>query len=701
MKLLMCRLLRPRRVALLSSCLLIGAVVPCLSPTWAEGPVSSSRTGFTLAFVDADARHVVDAVLGDMLHANYSVDPKISGTITLRTAEPVDRDDVVQLLEKALEPIGAAVIESGSGYRIVSRDSAHTAALLGAASDRPRPGYSGEVVKLRYANPKEIARLIEEFVSKEVVAGTDPSYNQIILAGSSEERAAALAIVKRFDVDALAGSTFQLIHLENVDADALDAELKAIFQPPLDIIGSRVRIVPLPRLHSILAIASDANDIARIQPWIQRLDLGGATTKRRLFSYAVQNGRARDLASSLQQVLGHGDAMTSAPGQPTQAQATQDPLLDTSSMLGIQGGSSGLGNSSLGSVGATSSTSSGSSFANQTLGQSPTMGAEAAVNGAPLQTGFGSGQGASDNGPRIVPVEATNMLLIYANGEDYDFIRQALAQLDRPVPQIMIEATLAEVTLTKDLQYGVNWQVMSGNSTFTLSNTTSAKPAASFPGFSYGYIGSSVQAVLNNLQATTNVRVLSAPKLMVLNNQTATLQVGDEVPIATQQSQSVSSAGAPVINTIELHDTGVILKVTPRVNESGTVTLDIAQEVSSVAPTTTSGINSPTIQQRRLTSTISTRSGQMVALGGLIREDVSRQRQGIPGLSQIPVIGGLFGQHTTNGDRTELIILLTPVVIRSTEEAHNAADELLSRMGSVRPVLDDAADRSASHAAKH
>lgn len=680
MHLLTRRLLRPSRLALLSSSLLLSQIsAAAVTP---RGSDSVARKGFSLAFVDADARHVADAVLGDMLHANYSIDPKVTGMITLRTAEPVDRDDVIALLEKALEPIGAALIDSGGSYRIVPRDDARTAALLGAASDKPLRGYSGEVVKLRYANPKEMARLLEEFVGKDVVAGTDPAYNQIILTGSSEERLAAAAIIKRFDVDSLAGATFQLIHLENVDADALDAELKQIFQPPLDIIGSRVRIVPLPRLHSVLAIATDANDIARIQPWIQRLDSGGASTKRRLYSYAVQNGRARDLAASLQLVLGRASSLPDS--NIAQPQQTRTPLFDTPSTQ-----------SSIGSSG-----SGGASIATQNLEPSQLLGAETPGPGAAAGAPFFGGA-SSDTGPRIVPADSTNTLLIYANGEDYDFVRQALAQLDRPVPQIMIEATLAEVTLTKDLEYGVNWQVMSGNSTFTLSNTKSATPAANFPGFSYGYIGSTVQAVLNNLQSRTNVRVLSAPKLMVLNNQTATLQVGDQVPIVTQQQQSISSPGAPVVNTVELRDTGVILKVTPRVNESGAVTLDIAQEVSSVVPTTTSGINSPTIQQRRLTSTIATRSGQMVALGGLIRENVSRQRQGIPGLSQIPVIGGLFGQQSITGDRTELIILLTPMVMRSPEEAHSAADELLGRMAGVKPVLGDAVDKAAPRALKH
>jgi general secretion pathway protein D len=667
-----------RFAAALAGCAaLTGPIGVAAQPVTAPAP---ARAGYSLAFVDADARHVVDAVLGDMLHVTYSIDPRVTGAITLRTPQAVDRDGVMALLEKALDTIGAAMVSRDGNYRIVPREAARTAALMNATGAGSGTGFAGEVGTLRYANPQEIARLIGLFVGKDVVAGADPAYNQIVLTGSSEERAAAQALIKRFDVDALARASFEMIRLENVDADALEAELAKIFQPPLDIIGTRVRIVPLPRLRSVLAIAVDASDIARIRPWIARLDAGGASTKRKLYSYAVQNGRARDLAQSLQAVLG-GGGMTATGSSIAAPQPTARSLLDTASTQGsapTQGGRGGPG---------------AASVAGQTVAPADTGLASLTANSttaAPLSLPSLSG-GGSSTGPRIVPMEATNTLLIYANGEDYDFIRETLAQIDRPVPQIMIEATLAEVTLTRDLQYGVNWSAISGNSSFTLSNTDGAVPAASFPGVSYAYIGKSVQAVLNTLQSKTNVRVLSAPKLMVLNNQTASLEVGDQVPIVTQQSQSVATAGAPIINTVEMRDTGVILKVTPRVNESGAVTLDIAQEVSDVVRTTTSGINSPTIQQRRLSSTVMTRSGQMVALGGLIREDSSRQRSGMPGLSGIPVLGGLFGQRTDTGSRTELIILLTPLVMRAPDEARLAVDDVLRRLGSVKPLLDDAA----------
>ena len=631
--------------------------LPGLDPSGAQtvAPRGSAirydaRNGYNLAFVDADVRRVVDAVLGSMLGLDYSIDPAVQGNVTLRTSQPVARDSLLPLLETALRSVNAVIVVQGSSYRVLPREDARTSAPM--ASGRVSPtspavqGFATEVVPLRHASAREIARLLEQFLGREIVAGTDSAQNQVIIRGSGEERAAARQLIERFDVDTMSDMNFELYRLDNVDPDTLLAELERIFAPPFDIIGSRVRIVPLGRLRSVLAIAADRGDISRIEPWIKRLDAGGSG-KRKLYSYVVQNGRARDLASSLQMVLGMGlsegsgeEGAAPAPApppdtrrvEPSDAIAPQSPLPGSSTPLVVAGGS----------------------------------------------------------GPRIVPNEPNNSLLIYANGEEYEFIREALDRLDQPVAQVLIEATLAEVTLGNDLRFGVNFRVFDGNDSVTNSGNAGGTPASIFPGFSLSVIGATASAVLNTLQSKTNVRVLSAPKLIVLNNQTATLQVGDQVPIVTQQAQSVASPGAPIVNTIELRDTGVILKVTPRVNDSGTITMDITQEVSDVAETTSSGINSPTIQQRRLATTVSTRTGQMIALGGLIRDRVSRTKSGIPILSQLPVVGPLFGTRTDTGARTELIILLTPTIIRSPDEVRAIVDALIDGLDATKPLIERA-----------
>lgn len=631
------------------------------------------RRGYNLAFLDADVRRVVDAVLGDMLGVDYSVDPDVSGNITLRNSKPVAREDLLPLLEAALRSVDAVVVPQGRTYRVLPRTAAKSrptppAAVSVGTTEPSVQGYASEVVTLKFASAREIARVLEQFLGKEAVASADEARSQLVITGSSDERAAARQLVSRFDTDALASMSYEFYRLESVDAATLAGELERVLKPS-GVIGGRVRLVPLPRLRSLLVIARDRADIGRIEPWVRRLDTG-VSGKRKLYSYTVQNGRARDLAAALQLVLGSGSG---GGGRPSfEAPASQPADMDDVSPLGA----------------VPRDTSDARREPSDVIGaQTPLPGSSTPVVAT------------TSSGLRVVPNDANNSLLIYADGEEYDFIREALERLDQPVSQVLIEATLAEVTLDKELQYGVNFSKLArdvelfGREPDVLirnSSTTSGAPVSIFPGFSVSVIGSSAQAVLNTLQAKTSVRVLSAPKLMVLNNQTASLQVGDQVPIVIQQAQSVAAPGAPVINTVELRDTGVILKVTPRVNDSGTITLDVAQEVSDVSPTTTSGINSPTIQQRRLASTVATKSGQMVALGGLIRDRSARSRSGVPILSQIPIVGAAFGNHATERTRTELIILLTPTIIRSPEDVRGVVDALIDGLDQTRQLVDQA-----------
>ncbi len=651
------RLLTPR------SALAVALVALMPLPISAQSSAATARSedAFTLAFVDADARHVVDAVLGSMLGADYSIDPSIGGTLTLRTAQPVPKSGLIQLLEQALGSIDAVIVVQGKRYLVVPRAQARaalpTSGATAAETGHISSGFASEIVTLRYASPAEMARLIEQFVGKEIISSRNDALNQLIIAGTGEERSAARDIIKRFDIDNLAQMNFEVYPLANVDAAVLVNELKRIFSPPYDIVGSRVRLVPLPRLRSVLAIASNRADLGRIEPWIRRLDTGSAGT-RRLYSYAVQNGRARDLAQALQLLLGGSQNMSVEIGGQS---ANRNQAMPSPRLAALAGGPAVSGES-------TSSNSATEPASSPDLSES----------------------GSSSSGVRIVPNDANNSLLIYADGENYALIKDALAEIDKPVPQVLIEATLAEVTLGSDLQFGVDFKTIDGNIGITNVSTTSGVPASSFPGFSASIMSSSTTAILNALQSKTNVRVLSAPRLFVLNNQMATLQVGDQVPIVTQQSQGVAAPGAPVINTVEMRDTGVILQVTPRVNQSGVVTLDISQEVSDVARTTTSGINSPTIQQRKLTSSVSTRSGQLVALGGLIRERASQGRSGVPLLSQIPILGAAFGSQTKSSSRTELVILIKPTVIRSPDEVKGAVDALIERFDDTQELIEKA-----------
>jgi general secretion pathway protein D len=232
----------------------------------------------------------------------------------------------------------------------------------------------------------------------------------------------------------------------------------------------------------------------------------------------------------------------------------------------------------------------------------------------------------------------------------------------------------------------VQWTFSGKNGPVTLSDT--GKIEQSFPGLSFLFTGSTnISAVLNALESVTKVRVISSPKLVTLNNHEAQLQVGDQVPVTTQSAVSTSASGAPIVNSVAMRDTGVILQVTPRVNKNGLVQLDISQELSNSVPTTTSNIDSPTIQERKLSTTVVVKNGDTVALGGLITENVTKSRSGVPYLSKIPALGGLFRDTHDTKTRTELILLITPRVMRDDAEFQDVMDDLRNEFQALKKVF--------------
>ena len=287
---------------------------------------------------------------------------------------------------------------------------------------------------------------------------------------------------------------------------------------------------------------------------------------------------------------------------------------------------------------------------------------------------------------RIIADETNNALVILATSAEYRMIEATLKRLDITPLQVLIEVTIAEVTLDDDLKYGLQWFFNKGDSSIIFSTLSSGTVASAFPGFSYFFNSSDARVVLNALTEITDVRVISSPQLMVLDNQSARLQVGDQVPIATQSAVSITDSNAPIVNSIQFRDTGVILEVTPRVNASGLVVLDVFQEVSDVVETTTSDLNSPTIQQRSIQSTVAVQSGDTIALGGLIRDREEEAISGIPLLSSIPLLGNLFKTTQKIVRRTELLVLITPRVVRDRREALDVTDELRRRLSTLGPL---------------
>jgi general secretion pathway protein D len=641
-----------------------------------SGPRPNAKDGIQLSFTDVDINQVVASVLGEALGLNYSVDPSVKGTMSLRSSRALSAEELLPALEAALRVQDLALVQVNGTYHVVPvKDAPRRVTSINLPTDRTQAGFSIQIVPLQFTSPAEMEKILQPFAPPGGVMKVDEARNLLLLAGSSQELNTMLDVVKTFDVDWLAGMSYGFFNLNYVDAKTAVTELSEIFADPKSPLAGVVRLVPVTRLNTILVITPQPKYLQAVEAWIKRLDVGGTSAGRRIYVYDVQNGRAEDLAKSLNKIL----------SLPT---ADEDQPTPGHSAFSMNSGSS-VGSSF--NSGVSSGLASGfNSSAN------PGGGPNATNNLYPPLLGSSAGQlGLSQNTAkqgdlRIVANNDSNSLLVLATPAEFSVIEAALLRLDAPSRQVLIEASLAEVTLNDELRYGVQWNYNGKKGPITLSDSATGAISQSFPGLSYLFTGSTnISAVLNALETVTTVRVISSPKLVTLNNHEAQLQVGDEVPIATQSAVSVVNPDAPIVNSVQMQDTGVILSVTPRVNKNGLVEMDITQEVSNSVPTTTSGIDSPTIQQRKLSTTVVVKNGDTIALGGLITESKSKTKSGVPYLQKIPFLGALFRDTDNQTMRTELILLITPRVIRDDNEFQNVMDDLRNEFKSLKDVFDE------------
>ena len=653
-------------------------------PEEANEALPANGDGFQLNFTDADIATVAAAVLGDGLGVPYVVDPQLKGTVNLQATRPLAREELLPALEAALRVQGAAIVVVAGVYNVVPVKDA--ARRITGISTRRGNGFSIQIVAPRYVSAPEIERLLQPFAPEGGILRVDEARNLLLLAGTGQEIATMMEIIKTFDVDYLAGMSFALFPLEFVDARTIATELESVFGDAKGPLQGMVRFTPLGRLNSLMVVTPQPKYLADVESWIRRLDTGNATPGRRIYVYDVQNGKADELAASLSKIMNLAYEPSGNAGSSSSFESGGS-LSQTGG-----GGIGGSGGMSLGgNVGGMNGGGMNGGGMNTQVRR--TAGSGGMQNGG---GGFGNGSGGDENSVRIVPSPENNALLINASPSEYSIIESALKRLDvRPI-QVLIEASLAEVTLTDDMRYGLQWSYEAGDGRLVLSENNSGAITPTFPGFSYLFTGRpDVRAVLNAIESMTQVRVISNPKLLVLNNREAQLQIGDQVPVTVQSSVGTTAENSPIVNSVQFRDTGVILRVTPRVNKSGLVIMDISQEVSDVVPTTTSGIDSPTIQQRKFNSTVAVQDGETIALGGLIRDTKSKGGGGIPFLRRLPILGELFGSTTRNSRRTELIVLMSPKVIQTADDSVEVLEKLRKDFQGLQSVLPQWREQSA------
>lgn len=655
---------------------------------------SSAGTGpaVTLNFEGADLRDVIRNILGDIMGESYTIDPSVGGSVTIRTTSGISREALPATLEMLLRMNGATMTKEAGVWKILPAAAAVRGNLtpqLGNSS-RAMPqgqGFSVQIVPLKYVGVRQMAILLEPFVKDQTTVRVDDLRNLLILSGTELELRHVLETIDMFDVNWLAGLSAGLFTLQSADVKSVMTELdKALGTPDKSPLAGILRIVPIERMNALLVISPQPEYLDEAKKWIERLDkAGGEGAGIQFYVYQVQNGRAEHIAPLLQQAF---------TGRVTQQQGPTGPQLAPGTPAGtivsppaFQTQTPGMGNPL-------------PAAANPQT-NAPQPGNPAAGAQGPLQRvlSLAEGIGVVRNIQAVADKDA-NTVLIVATPSEYAVIEAALKKLDVPQRQVAIEVTIAEINLTDELQFGIEFLFKgaspSGRGSGGLFNRSPPfNPAYPLPSGSNGttpglalstgfnYILNSlnfpggVQAVLHFLDTYGSTKVISNPHLAALDNQKATIKVGDRIPI--NQQTVVGGTTSTFTTTAQYIDTGVLLQVTPHINAGGLVTLEVDAEVSTPGPTADPNA-APPINTRSVQTILAVPTGQTMVMGGLILENKNNNSAGLPLISRVPVLGGLFGTQTLNNDRTELILFITPHVVANEVDYQRVIDDLRRRM---------------------
>jgi general secretion pathway protein D len=654
------------------------------TPPTAEPPMPSGET-FSLNFEALDIRQIVQYIMGDYLKESFTIHPLVTGSATIRTSQPVARKDLIPILEKLLRDNGQVMVREEGMYRImpasIGTRGAVTPQLAGAA---PLPnGFSVQYVQLKYVGVKDMQRILEPYaVEPQSSIRVDEVRNMLMISGTQRELKHMMEVIDLFDVDFLAGYSIGLFPMQS-DVKTLQADLDKLFGAAaqgVSPLAGIVRIIPIERMNGLLVVTTQPKYLEEAKKWIDRLDKGGGLAGgMRLNVYQVQHGKAEKLAQLLSDIYGGnrgstGTSPTLAPGQRPVTTST------------------------------TPTTPTGAPTTTTTTPTTPANPFANALSSFALSLG---GNANSAQNARIIADTDNNALLVLATPSDYETLVSALRQLDVPRRQVLVEVLVAEVSLTDELKFGIEWFINARNNTIgslrnpstngilpsvlpnspstggTDPRTGTTPLIGATPGLQLiNLVGSDVRAVLQALGDDGRATVESRPNILILDNEKGSINVGTQISVSTGTS---TSTGGVITTSNQYINTGVILNVTPRINAGGRVTLDISQEVSSVG---SSGSNTnPPINSRKVGTVANVASGETMVLAGLIQRDYGSSSQGVPLLSKIPVIGGLFGSQSYRNNRTELIVLITPLVVSNDGDARKVTDELRKKLPSLESFL--------------
>lgn len=632
--------------------------------------------GATFNFEGESLHAVVKAILGDMLGQNYVIAPGVQGTVTLGTPKPVSPAEALNLLEMVLGWNNARLIYSGGRYNIVPADQALASGAVAPRTGAPSlaRGYEVRTVPLRYISATEMEKVLKPYARPNAVVNVDNSRNVISIAGTRAELENYLRTIEIFDVDWLSGMSVGVFPLTSGKANKVVSDLEKVFgEQSKSPVAGMFRFMPLDGANAVLVITPQASYLDDIQEWLERIDSAGGDVQ--LYSYELKYIKAKDLADRLSEVFGGG---RSGGGNGSTGAPSLMPGLESVELKDSDNGST----ADIGGTGNTGDTGTGTSGSG---------GGEMSLNSRQ------SGNAAVTldvNGDRVgvSAVEETNSLLVRSTPSAWKSIRDVIERLDVMPMQVHIEAQVATVQLSGELSYGVNWYLEAAKQEIGLPPdslgipkwSTIAGKLTGVGGAAWTLVNNDAAAVISALDAVSDVQILQSPSVVVRNNAEATFNVGSRIPISSV-TVNPGLGNNSTFSQVQYLDTGIILKVRPRISKDGMVFLDIVQEVSTPGSQADANGN-VRIDTRKLKTEAAIQNGDTVLLAGLIDDGVTRGSNGLPGLSRIPIIGGLFGRQSSRTARSETIVLLTPTIIRNPQEARDLTDEYGSRFRALEPL---------------
>jgi len=614
-------------------------------------PQSRGEGAYSLNFDEADLGEVAKVILSDILGQNYVLSPKVAGKVTLQTTDPLSKEELIPTLEMLLRMNNAVLVKDASIYHIEPASEALYSSSFAAPNTGGRSGFQVRVIPVRNVAVQDIVDVIKPLVQEKTILNVDSTRNILIASGTPNELGRVMDMVSVFDVDVLKGQSFGLFPLAHVEPETIIKELEEIFRKEgKEGESNFFRFIPVERLNAVMAITHQAGYLKDIENWIFRLDRANTASGGGVNVYRVQNVDAEELAATLNEIFtGAAKKEKSAKVAPGEKAA-------------------------------------------ELTNKAPEK-----QNVPKTSTPTGEAEVANVGEVRIISDVANNSVIVVATPQEYEVILPVIKQLDLLPLQVLIDATIVSVKLTDSLKYGIQWfldhggsSISSGNGAATLGSIATASAAAFTSGGLTAIYNSGVVNALLSAQANKgNVNIISSPSLMVLNNQEAKINVGDQVPIQTGTLGSVVGSGGTtgattaIQSSIQYKDTGVTLEVTPRVNANGMVIMEIKQTVSSAVKTETGVNTSPTIQKKEIESSVAVQDSETIVLGGLIDNNNSNAIGGIPWLNELPWIGPLFGNTDRENIKNELVVLITPRVVKSKQDSRLISDEFKRKLTGI------------------